>query len=50
MRYLALVLATVILATGLVVLADSQEEPALAASVRGPDQILGVPRYGEKRV
>jgi hypothetical protein len=50
MRYLALVLAMVILATGLVVLADSQEEPALAASVRGPDQILGAPRYGKKRV
>ena len=50
MRYLALVLATVILATGLVVLADSQEEPALAASVRGPDQILGAPRYSQTTV
>ena len=30
---------------------DSREEPALAASsVRGPDQILGAPRYGEKMV
>ena len=50
MRYLALVLATVILATGLVVLADSQEEPALAASVREPDQILGAPRYSQTTV
>jgi len=46
-----LILATVFFATGIVVLVDSREEPALAASsVRGPDQILGAPRYGEKRV
>ena len=51
MRYLALILATVFSATVVVGLVDSREEPALAAgSVRGPDQILGAPRYGEKRV
>jgi hypothetical protein len=50
-RYPALVLAAVFLATGLLFLADTRTEPALAASgVRGPDQILGAPRYGEKRV
>jgi hypothetical protein len=50
-RYLALILATVFFATGLVVLVDSREEQALAASsVRGPGQILGAHRYGEKRV
>jgi hypothetical protein len=50
-RYLALILATVFSATVVVGLVDSREEPALAAgSVRGPDQILGAPRYGEKRV
>ena len=51
MRYLALILATVFFATGVVGLLDSREQPALAASnVRGPDKILGAPRYGEKRV
>jgi len=50
-RYLALILATVFFATGVVGLLDSREQPALAASnVRGPDKILGAPRYGEKRV
>jgi Mannosyl-glycoprotein endo-beta-N-acetylglucosaminidase len=50
-RYLALVSSTVLLATGVVILVDSREEPGLAASsVRGPDRILGAPRYGEKRV
>ena len=50
-RYLALILATVFSATGVVGLVDSWEGSALAASsVRGPDQILGAPRYGEKRV
>ena len=39
------------LLTGVVFLAGWQEEQALAAGdVRGPDQILGAPRYGEKRV
>ena len=51
MRYPALILATVFLAIGVVVLAGSRTERALAAgSVRGPDQILGAPRYGEERV
>jgi hypothetical protein len=46
-----LILATVFSATGAVGLVDSREGSALAASsVRGPDQILGAPRYGEKRV
>jgi Mannosyl-glycoprotein endo-beta-N-acetylglucosaminidase len=50
-RYLALVLSTIVLATGVVFVAGSQKEQALAASsVRGPDQILGAPRYDEKRV
>jgi hypothetical protein len=50
-HYLVLILATVFSAMGLVGLVDSREEPALAAgSVRGPDQILGAPRYGEMRV
>jgi Mannosyl-glycoprotein endo-beta-N-acetylglucosaminidase len=51
LRYLALVLSTVVLATGVVFLAGSRTEQALAASsVRGPDWILGAPRYDEKRV
>jgi Mannosyl-glycoprotein endo-beta-N-acetylglucosaminidase len=50
-RYLALILSTIVLATGVVFLAGSRTEQALAASsVRGPDQILGSPRYGERRV
>ena len=50
-RYLTLILSTIVLATGVVVLATSRTEQALAASsIRGPDQILGSPRYGEKRV
>ena len=51
MRYLTLILSTIVLATGVVFLAGSRTEQALAASsVRGPDQILGSPRYGERRV
>ena len=51
MRYMALVLSAIVIASGVVFLAGSRKEPALAASsVRGPDQILGAPRYGEKRV
>jgi flagellum-specific peptidoglycan hydrolase FlgJ len=50
-RYLALVLSTIVLATGVVFLASTQEASAHAAtSMRGPDQILGAPRYSEKRV
>jgi hypothetical protein len=50
-RYLTLVLSTIALASGVVFLASLQEEQAHAAtSIRGPDQILGAPRYGEKRV
>ena len=50
-RYPALVLAAIFLATGLLFLADSRTKPAHAVrGVRGPDQILGAPRYGEKRV
>ena len=52
MRYLVLVLSTIVLASGVVFLASTtQEESAHAAtSMRGPDQILGAPRYGEKMV
>ncbi len=51
MRYWALILATVFVATGLMIMVDSRTGPVLAASgVRGPDEILGAPRYGEKRV
>jgi flagellum-specific peptidoglycan hydrolase FlgJ len=50
-RYLAyMVLSTIVLATGVAFVGGSQKEQALAASsVRRPDQILGAPRYGEKR-
>ena len=51
MRYWALILTTVFVATGLMIMVDSRTGPVLAASdVRGPDEILGAPRYGEKRV
>ena len=51
MRYFALILLTVFLASGLVVLVDTRTEPVLAASaLRGPDQILGAPRYSQATV
>ena len=51
MRYVALILLTVFLASGLVVLVDTRTEPALSATaVRGPDQILGAPRYSQTTV
>ena len=51
MRYLVLLSSTLVFATGVVFLTGWQEEQALAVGgVRGPDQILGAPRYGEKRV
>ena len=51
MRYVALILLTVFLASGLVVLVDTRTEPVLAASaLRGPDQILGAPRYSQATV
>ena len=51
MRYLALILLTMFFASGLIVLVDARSEPVLAASaVRGPDQILGAPRYSKLRV
>lgn len=51
MRYLALISLVVFLASGLALLVDARAEPVLAAgSVRGPDQILGAPRYSQKRV
>ena len=50
-RHFALILVTVFIASGLVVLVDVRSEPVLAASsVRGPDQILGAPRYSKIRV
>jgi hypothetical protein len=50
-RYVALILLTVFLASGLVVLVDTRTEPVLAASrLRGPDQILGAPRYSQATV
>ncbi len=51
MRYLALIALAVFLASGLVVLVDARTEPVLAASeLRGPDQILGTPRYSQTTV
>jgi hypothetical protein len=50
-RYLALIALAVFLASGLVVLVDARTEPVLAASeLRGPDQILGTPRYSQTTV
>jgi hypothetical protein len=50
-RYVVLILLTVFLASGLVVLVDTRTEPVLAASaLRGPDQILGAPRYSQATV
>lgn len=51
MRYLAFILLTMFFASGLIVLVDARSAPVLAASaVRGPDQILGAPRYTKLRV
>jgi hypothetical protein len=50
-RYFALISLTVFFASGLVVLVDARTEPVLAATaVRGPDQILGAPRYSQTTV
>jgi hypothetical protein len=50
-RYLALISLTVFFASGLVVLVDARAEPVVAAAaVRGPDQILGAPRYSQTTV
>jgi hypothetical protein len=50
-RYVALISLTVFFASGLVVLVDARAEPAVAAAaVRGPDQILGAPRYSQTTV
>jgi hypothetical protein len=50
-RYIALILLAVFFASGLALIVDARSEPVLAASsVRGPDQILGAPRYGQTRV
>ena len=50
-RYLVLISLAVFFASGLVALVDARPEPALAATaLRGPDQILGVPRYSQARV
>ena len=49
-RYLALISLTVFLASSLV-LVDARTEPVVAAAaVRGPDQILGAPRYSQTTV
>ena len=51
MRYLVLISLAVFFASGLVVLVDARTEPvAAAAAVRGPDQILGAPRYSQSTV
>ena len=51
MRYLALISLTVFFASGLVVLEDARTERVHAATtVRGPDQILGAPRYSQTTV
>ncbi|HKH58206.1 MAG TPA: glucosaminidase domain-containing protein [Rubrobacter sp.] len=51
MRYLVLIALAVFFASGLVVLVDARTEPVLAAAaVRGPDQILGTPRYSQATV
>ena len=51
MRYLALISMTVLLTSGLAVSVDARTEPALAAAtVRGPEQILGAPRYSQTTV
>jgi|SRR5215203_431082 len=50
-RYLALISLTAFLASSLVVLADARTEPVVAASaLRGPDHILGAPRYSQTTV
>jgi hypothetical protein len=50
-RYLALISLTGFFASTLVVLIDARTDPALAAAaVRGPDQILGAPRYSQTAV
>ena len=50
-RYLALISMTVLLTSGLAVSVDARTEPvAAAAAVRGPDQILGAPRYSQTTV
>ncbi len=51
MRHLALVLLAAFLAVGLASQVDAQSRSdSERASVRGPDQILGAPRYGQARV
>ena len=50
-RYLALILLAVFMASGLALLAGSQTEPVLAASsTRDPGEILGGPRYSRAKV
>jgi hypothetical protein len=50
-RYLTLISLTVFFASGLVVLVGTRTDPALSATaVRGPDQILGAPRYSQTTV
>ncbi len=50
MRHLALILLAALLAVGLAsqVNAQSRSDPERAA-VRGPDQVLGAPLYGQAR-
>ena len=51
MRYLALIILAVIVTSALVVSIDAHTESVVAASaVRGPDQILGAPRYSQSTV
>ena len=51
MRYLALIILAVIVTSALVVSIDARTESVVAASaVRGPDQILGAPRYSQSTV
>jgi hypothetical protein len=50
-RYLALISLTVFFASGLVVLEATRIESVVAATaLRGPDQILGAPRYSQTTV
>src|SRR5215211_3066574 len=50
-RYLTLISLAVFFASGLVLLVDARAESVVAASAfRGPDQILGAPRYSQTTV
>lgn len=50
MRRFTLILLAIFLASGLAWYVQPGTEPASAATVRKPDQILGAPRYSQKKV